>query len=183
MSGSGTAGRRTRWPRRAALLALALAPAVMGVAKPARAADGDVPLVTAAELRTRLAALRGQVVILNLWATWCVPCLREIPDLLEVEAQLQARGVRLVGLAMDEPEQRTTLVAPFRAQHFPRFQTLLRNEPDMDSLVSVIDPAWNEILPTTYLIGRDGRVFRKIQGRRSVAEFVAMLEPALQAPP
>lgn len=169
-------------PRLRALLLMLLA-GVAAPALPAPPASTGVPLVTAAELRARLAAERGHVVILNLWGTWCVPCLREIPDLLEVEAQLQARGVRLIGLGMDEPEQLATLVEPFRARHFPRFQTLLRNEPDMDSIVSVVDPAWNEILPTTYLIGRDGRVFRKIQGRRSVAEFIAMIEPALQSPP
>jgi len=143
------------------------------------AATAPATLATAAQLRARLDSERGSVLILNLWGTWCVPCLREIPDLLEVERRLAARGVRLLGVGMDETSQRATLVEPFRARHFPAFETLLRNEPDMDTLVSVIDPAWNEILPTTYLIGRDGKVFRKIQGRRSIDEFIALLEPAL----
>jgi thiol-disulfide isomerase/thioredoxin len=157
-------------------LPTAAAAAEPPVARPAAAGS---TLTTAAQLRARLDAERGRVLILNLWGTWCVPCLREIPDLLEVERRLAARGVRLLGVGMDEPSQRATLVEPFRAKYFPGFDTLLRNEPDMDTLVSVIDPAWNEILPTTYLIGRDGKVFRKIQGRRSIDEFIALLEPAL----
>ena len=143
------------------------------------AAEPPLTLLRAAELEQRLAAERGQVVILNLWGTWCVPCLREIPDLMEVERRLASRGVRLIGLGMDEASQRDSLVLPFHRKHFPSFRSYLRNEPDMDTLVSVVDPAWNEILPTTYLIGRDGKVFRKIQGRRSIDEFMAMLEPAL----
>jgi thiol-disulfide isomerase/thioredoxin len=185
------------WGTRAALGALLLALAAgsgdaatrMAAAAPAAAPSGGnaaagtatapSALANAAQLRARLAAEHGRVLILNLWGTWCVPCLREIPDLLEVERRLAPRGVRLLGLGMDEPAQRATLVEPFRAKHFPGFETLLRNEPDMDTLVSVVDPAWNEILPTTYLIGRDGKVFKKIQGRRSVDEFIALLEPAL----
>lgn len=142
-------------------------------------AEAPLTLLRAPELEQRLEAERGQVVILNLWGTWCVPCLREIPDLMEVERRLSSRGVRLIGLGMDEASQRDSLVLPFHRKHFPAFRSYLRNEPDMDTLVSVVDPAWNEILPTTYLIGRDGKVFRKIQGRRSIDEFMAMLEPAL----
>jgi thiol-disulfide isomerase/thioredoxin len=176
----------------AALLLIAtsgsLAPTPAAAATPQAAASSPevkapaaapAVLANAAQLRARLDAERGRVLILNLWGTWCVPCLREIPDLIEVERRLTARGVRLLGLGMDEPSQRATLVEPFRAKHFPGFETLLRNEPDMDTLVSVVDPAWNEILPTTYLIGRDGKVFKKIQGRRSIDEFIALLEPAL----
>jgi thiol-disulfide isomerase/thioredoxin len=159
--------------------ALPALPAAAAEPPVARPASGGSTLATATQLRARLEAERGKVLVLNLWGTWCVPCLREIPDLLEVERRLAARGVRLLGVGMDEPSQRATLVEPFRAKHFPAFETLLRNEADMDTLVSVIDPAWNEILPTTYLIGRDGKVFKKIQGRRSVEEFIALLEPAL----
>lgn len=149
------------------------------VAQSATAADAPLTPVRAGELRQRLEAERGHVVILNLWGTWCVPCLREIPDLMEVERRLAVRGVRLIGLGMDEASQRDSLVLPFLRKHFPSFPSYLRNEPDMDTLVSVVDPAWNEILPTTYLIGRDGKVVRKIQGRRSIDEFVALIEPLL----
>ena len=170
------------WPRTAGTplrFALLIAWLLFTGARPAIAAEPPLTLVRAPELQQRLESERGRVVILNLWGTWCVPCLREIPDLIEVERRLAPRGVRLIGLGMDEGSQRDALVLPFHRKHFPAFRTYLRNESDMDTLVSVVDPAWNEILPTTYLIGRDGKVFRKIQGRRTVDEFIALLEPAL----
>ena len=170
------------WPRTAGTplrFALLIAWLLFTGARPAIAAEPPLTLVRAPELQQRLESERGRVVILNLWGTWCVPCLREIPDLMEVERRLAPRGVRLIGLGMDEGSQRDALVLPFHRKHFPAFRSYLRNESDMDTLVSVVDPAWNEILPTTYLIGRDGKVFRKIQGRRTVEEFIALLEPAL----
>ena len=141
-------------------------------AAPAPAAE----LIDAAGLRQRLAAQRGKIVVLNLWATWCVPCLREIPDLVAVAQELAPRGVTLLGLSMDEPSALAAQVEPFRRKHFPAFRTWLRSTPDMDTLVSVVDPAWNEILPTTYLIGRDGKLAKKIQGKRTLEQFRELIK-------
>jgi thiol-disulfide isomerase/thioredoxin len=135
------------------------------------AAAPAAQLVNPAGLGKLLAERRGKVVVLNLWATWCVPCLREIPDLVALEQEFAARGVTLVGLGMDDPGALTEQVEPFRRKNFPAFRTWVRSEPDMDALVSVVDPAWNEILPTTYLIGRDGKVAKKIQGKRTLEQF------------
>lgn len=142
------------------------------------AAPPTAPL-SAKSFRELLAAQRGKVVLLNLWGTWCVPCLREIPDLVAVESEFSARGMVLLGVAMDEANSLQSTVEPFRLKYFPRFRTWVRNEPDMDTLVSVVDPAWNEILPTSYLIGRDGRVIKKIQGKKTREEFRAIVEAAL----
>jgi len=152
---------------RSPLAALALA--LAACASPALADDG-LQMATAQEFAQVLAAERGKVVVLNLWATWCTPCLKEIPDLVELERELAARGVKLVAVGMDAPEERDRVEA-FRKEHFPEFRSYLRNELEMDTLVSVVDPAWNELLPTTYLIDRDGKVAKRIQGKRSLEAF------------
>lgn len=128
-------------------------------------------------------AHRGQILIVNLWASWCVPCLREVPDLLALQAELAAKGVTLLGVGMDEPAQLASLVEPFRYKHFPAFRTLLRATETMHELVSAIDPAWNEILPTAYILGRDGRLLQKVQGRKTREEFGQLLQQALASSP
>ena len=174
---------------------LRAAPQAAGKAAPQAAtpanAPAEKPAVTAGDsqaaapatepidaegLRRLLGTQRGKVVVLNLWATWCVPCLREIPDLVALEQELGPRGVVLLGLGMDEPSALAAQVEPFRRKHFPAFRTWLRSTPDMDTLVSVVDPAWNEILPTTYLIGRDGKVAKKIQGKRTLEQFRELIK-------
>jgi len=145
---------------------------------PVAQADGRVQLATADEFVAVLAATSGKVVVLNLWATWCTPCLREIPDLMQLEHELAPRGVKLLAVGMDDPTELARVDA-FREKFFPEFFSYLRNEPDMDTLVSVVDPAWNELLPTTYLIGRDGKVVKRIQGKRSLDDFRAEVEALL----
>lgn len=155
---------------------LLLALAALG----ARAEGPAARVVTPEGFAAELAALRGKAVMLNVWATWCSPCLREIPDLLAVEAELAAQGFVLLGLSVDEAAE-APRVDEFRTRYFPAFRTLVRDAPDMDAAVSVVDPAWNEIVPTTYLLGRDGTVLQRIQGKKTRAEFRAAAQAALDA--
>jgi hypothetical protein len=73
-------------------------------------------------------------------------------------------------------------IIAFLDRFFPGFNTYARTDLDMDTTVSVIDKVWNEILPTSYVLARDGSVAAKIQGGRSKAEFQAALAPVLQQP-
>lgn len=139
----------------------------------------EIRYATAAELRAKLDEQRGRVVILNLWATWCVSCLREIPDLVGVAGEFARDGVVLLGVAMDEPRDLESLVKPFHAKYFPAFATLMRREAEMDTMVSVVDPAWNEVMPTTYILDRRGRVLVRLQGQQTPDELRARVRAAL----
>jgi thiol-disulfide isomerase/thioredoxin len=161
---------RARWPRLAAAVVVLLG-AAAGADTPA------VRAITAEQFAAEMTGLRGRVVMLNVWATWCAPCLKEIPDLVTLEAELGNRGFVLVGLSVDEPED-AARVDGFRQKYFPGFRTLLRGSSDLDAVVSVVDPAWNEVVPTTYLIGRDGKTLSRIQGKKTLAQF---REAALEA--
>jgi thiol-disulfide isomerase/thioredoxin len=125
--------------------------------------DGDA-------LRVELSASEGRVVLVNLWATWCTPCLREIPDLLALEAELPASDFRLLAISMDDVYSEGW-VTEFKAKHFPTLVSFINAELDMDTLVSVIDPVWNETLPTSYIFNREGEVVKKVQGKKPIAFF------------
>lgn len=135
--------------------------------------------VSAGEFRTVLQKQQGKVLVVNFWATWCVPCLREVPDLLKLESEFESRGVKLIGVAVDDPAPAAVQVEQFRRKYFPAFLTYARTGPEMDELASVIDPTWNEVVPTTYIIDRRGKAVARIQGKKSLEEFRAALEKAL----
>ncbi|MEZ5564913.1 MAG: hypothetical protein R3F24_05085 [Gammaproteobacteria bacterium] len=62
---------------------------------------------------------------------------------------------------------------------FPELRTLLRMSHDMDAMVSVVDRAWNEVLPTSYVLDRDGKVHARLQGGKDAAAFEAAFLPLL----
>lgn len=135
--------------------------------------------VSAAQFRAALQQQKGKLLVVNFWATWCVPCLREVPDLLKLEAEYAARGVGLIGVAVDDPSPGAAQVEQFRSKYFPAFMTYARNGPEMDELASVIDPAWNEVVPTTYILDRQGKPVARLQGKKTLDEFRAALDKAL----
>lgn len=144
------------------------------------AASGPVTAITAGELRQLLGEQAGRVVLLNFWATWCRPCLKEIPALQALADRYADAGLVLVPVSLDEPDTAPVVVPSFLERWFPGFRSWLSVEAEMDTIVSVVDPAWNEVLPTSYLIGRDGDVRVRLQGGKSVEEFEAAVTEALQ---
>ena len=105
----------------------------------------------------RLSSYRGQIVLVNFWATWCPPCRREMPSLERAWQQLQHDGV--VILAVDVGEDADT-VFTFTADYRVTFPLLL----DKDSAVAQRWPMRG--LPTTYVIDPQGRIaYRAIGGR------------------
>tara|TARA_B100001939_G_scaffold11640_1_gene10145 strand:+ start:37 stop:543 length:507 start_codon:yes stop_codon:yes gene_type:complete len=158
------------------LAASTLAVAPVGLASDQHDPGMLVPMDRDA-LRGELSASEGRVVLVNLWATWCTPCLREIPDLLALEAELPASDFRLLAISMDDAYSEGW-VTEFKAKHFPSLVSFINAELDMDTLVSVIDPVWNETLPTSYIFNREGEVVKKVQGKKPIAFFREQLVAA-----
>ena len=158
------------------LAAFMLAVAPVGLASDQHDPGILVPMDRDA-LRGELSASEGRIILVNLWATWCTPCLREIPDLLALETELPAGDFRLLAISMDDAYSEGW-VTEFKAKHFPTLVSFINAGLDMDTLVSVIDPVWNETLPTSYIFNRDGEVVKKVQGKKPIAFFREQLVAA-----
>ena len=117
------------------------------------------------------------MVLANLWATWCTPCLLEIPNLLARTAELLAADFRLLAISMDDAHSEGW-VTEFKAKHFPTLLSLINSELDIDPLVRVIDPAWNKTPPTSSSFNRDGEVVKKVQGKKPTTFFREQLVAA-----
>jgi thiol-disulfide isomerase/thioredoxin len=102
----------------------------------------------------RLSELRGKVVLLNFWATWCAPCRREMPLLAKMQRAHAKDGLVVLYVSLEEPD----VLADFlRTQHFDGIQGRL------DSAPAFYDAG--EFYPLSYLIGREGRVEKRWSGR------------------
>jgi peroxiredoxin len=117
--------------------------------------EGEVmPDYRAASLDGRpadLARLRGQVVLLNLWATWCVPCRQELTDLAALHRARSGDGLTIVAASVDDRESRDEVVRFVRRRKLP-FAVWLDPDDRASGLLGV------RSMPTTLLIGRDGTI-------------------------
>lgn len=123
----------------------------------------------------RLADLRGQLVLLNVWATWCPPCIAEIPDLANLYEDLHADGLTIVGLSVDA--EGAEVVRPFADEHPMPYPVAL--DPDASSTEHL---GGIYSLPTTLLIDPDGQIVNRFIGIFPVEEMRDPLRDMLGLP-
>jgi len=100
----------------------------------------------------RLSDYRGRRILLNFWATWCVPCLKEMPALSQAQEKFGEHDAIVIGIAMDEPDR----VRAFLAAHPVNYPILMGRIEEPNTSVQFGDA--NQILPYSVLIGEDGRM-------------------------
>jgi thiol-disulfide isomerase/thioredoxin len=99
-----------------------------------------------------------KVVVLNFWATWCQPCVEEIP--IFIRLQQQHPEIDVVGISMDEPDQ-TGAVEAFVRKHEMNYKVVLREGENFETMVNSIDPEWMGALPATFVFKDGKRTFSK----------------------
>ncbi len=117
-----------------------------------------------------LASFRGHFVVVNVWATWCGPCLHEMPDFVEQAKVWQPKGVQFVGLAADSPKDDIPVVAAKMGLNYP---------------VMPIDAktanAWNaKAFPSTYIVDPNGKVAWSVAGGITAKDLDQALVEVMQ---
>jgi len=127
----------------------------------------------------KLADYRGKVILLNVWATWCGPCRQEIPHLVEMAKDYKSKGVEVVGLTNEDPEQFGDVVKDFSKQFKINYQVGFADPQMAYGLMN-----GRGGIPQTIIIGRDGKVKKHFIGFNaiiSVPQMKAALDEALSA--
>jgi thiol-disulfide isomerase/thioredoxin len=110
-----------------------------------------------------VAGHKGKVLLVNFWATWCVPCRKEMPELTKLQAKLKAKGFQFITVSADEPEQEQDAVNFLDKYGVPK-PAYLKRAKDDDKFINSIDPKWSGALPALFLYDRSGKKIRSYFG-------------------
>lgn len=112
----------------------------------------------------RLAKNEGdKLLLVNVWASWCGPCVQELPEFVTMNRMYRRRAFRLVTLSMDEPEKKDEAMKVLREKHAAAVNYLVKIK-DRDKFADLLDKEWAGPLPHTLLIAPGGKVLYRKSG-------------------
>ena len=122
-------------------------------------------------LREMIVRQRGRVVLVNFWATWCVPCREEFPELSRLQNNLGSRGLQVLGVSTDLAREAPGVEKFLDAQRpsFPNYRK--RSGGDDQDFIQAVDPSWQGELPFSVLYARDGRKVKALSGKHTYAQY------------
>jgi len=141
-------------------------------------AQSKLTPLTEASFPKMVAAHKGKVLLVDVWATYCVPCRAEMPQLVKLSEKLRARGLDFVTLSTDEPQNEgaafkmlmeNAVAAPF----------FLKKVADDDKFYNFVDTKWSGEMPAMFIYDRSGKRVRSFLGETPVKDIEAAIQKLL----
>jgi cytochrome c biogenesis protein CcmG, thiol:disulfide interchange protein DsbE len=123
--------------------------------------------------KLELATYKGEVVLVDFWATWCDPCRAEIPHFVQLQDKYRSQGFRVVGISMDDGPRP---VREFYEQYRMNYPVAMGNAKLAERFGGVLG------LPVSFLIGRDGRIYARHVGETDSSVFESEIKELLARP-
>jgi thiol-disulfide isomerase/thioredoxin len=97
--------------------------------------------------------------VVNFWATWCVPCVEELPHFEKLNADYKDKKVKVLLVSIDFPKMAETKLLPFIKTHNLKSEVLLLNDPDANNWINKVDSTWSGAIPATLIYKGNKRRF------------------------
>jgi thiol-disulfide isomerase/thioredoxin len=118
----------------------------------------------------------GKILFLNLWATWCVPCREEFPDIIKLVHEFKDKNIEFVGISIDYPEDINSKIIPFLKLKKANFKNFVNGIKGDEELINMLDEKWSGALPATFIFDVSGQRRFLLEGRQNYEQFKLVLE-------
>ena len=115
-----------------------------------------------------IAGNQGKVLLIDFWATWCAPCLEELPQLVALERKLAGKDFRLITVSADEVEDNAAALKVLQ-KHNVNPPAYLKQVVDDDKFINFVDKKWSGALPGLFLYDRNGKLVRSFVGEAEMS--------------
>ncbi|NVK51687.1 MAG: TlpA family protein disulfide reductase [Flavobacteriaceae bacterium] len=123
------------------------------------ATELKIKLYNYEQLAPLLAKKDAKTYVVNFWATWCKPCVKELPYFEKLYATYKKKNVEVVLVSLDFPNQVESRLIPFVKKKQLQSKVVLMADPDQDTWIPKIDKDWSGAIPATLIYNKESRVF------------------------
>lgn len=119
----------------------------------------NVPVMNFDRFQPELHKKNDTLYMVNFWATWCMPCVEEMPDILKFSEEMRNRKFKLILVSLDNPDHLETRVKPFIKRFNISDRVILLDDPDANSWIEKVHPDWMGSIPGTLFYSGNFRLF------------------------
>ncbi|MBK9398842.1 MAG: TlpA family protein disulfide reductase [Saprospiraceae bacterium] len=119
----------------------------------------DIPMVNFDGLAPFISKKNDTTYVVNFWATWCRPCVEELPYFLEAEEKFKGQKVKFIMVSMDFPKMLESRLKPFLQKNKLPGQVILLNDPDGNTWIPKVNKDWDGAIPVTYIYNKEKSIF------------------------
>ena len=132
-------------------------------------------------LRQLIHERTGRVLLLNIWATWCKPCVEEFPELIKLRQTCRDSLVDIVAISVDYPDEVDSKIIPFLDTLGVPFTVFVADFSKPEDFIRSLDPSWSGAVPATFVFDRHGKERTFLLGRKNYEIFKRVVEEGINS--
>jgi thiol-disulfide isomerase/thioredoxin len=136
----------------------------------------EISVATPGDIKARIKTSTAPLVLVHVWATWCVPCIEEFPELMKVHTNFEQRGLELILVSADDPDEIEAVEKFLVKQNFP-VGSLVSTELSQN-FIETLSPRWGGSLPSSFFYA-DGKLLHEWEGKRTYRDYAERIEKLL----
>ena len=136
------------------------------------------------DLQKQINNVTDTTLVVHFWATWCRPCIEELPNYEKLSLEFAKKKVRFLMVSMDFPKDLKGKVEPFMVKNSINSEVVLLDEPDYNAWIDEIDKEWSGTIPATLIVNLTMRKRIFFEGQANMEKFMEELKamiPAMEA--
>ncbi len=141
--------------------------------------QNKVKVIKLPELQSYLAKHDDTVRVVNFWATWCKPCVMELPHFLETYREMKSQKVQFLFVSLDFVQDYNKRLLPFVKNRKLDAPVVLLDEPDYNSWIDLIDPSWEGAIPATMIVNNKTKKKEFVNGELSKEMLISKINKKL----
>lgn len=139
-------------------------------------ANAQVKLLTLSQLENRVAKGKDTTYVINFWATWCGPCVEELPNFEEITKKSAGKPIKVILVSMDFKSKLNSAVIPFVQKNKIKSEVYVINEPDQQAFIEKVDSKWSGAIPATLFVNTKLKIRQFYEKEFTVQELTKTIE-------